>query len=75
MRTATATAGVLTKLGYAFETHRLELAYQRDQDHADRTIEINLALAADTTLYRVEVPTDRLSLTYTSTAPTAAWDA
>lgn len=72
--TAPATAGVLAKLGYEFETHRLELAYQRDQDHADRTIKMNLGLADDTTLYPMDVTTDRLSLTYTSTAPTAAWD-
>lgn len=72
--TAPATAGMLAKFGYEFETHRLEFSYQHDQDHADRTIKMNLGLDGDDILYPMDVTSDRVSLTYNSTSPTALWD-
>ncbi|MDS9466651.1 TonB-dependent receptor [Paracoccus sp. MBLB3053] len=75
--TAPATQGVLTKLGYEFETHRVELGYEYSQDDADRVIKMNMDLygtGIDRNTYPLKVTRNTLSLKYSSTAPTDAWD-
>lgn len=67
-----ANTGGLVKLGYEFETHRVELSYERSQDDADRVVRMNMDLASD--VYPLKVTRDTLSLKYATTAPTAAWD-
>ncbi|MDF3606376.1 TonB-dependent receptor [Paracoccus sp. DMF-8] len=72
--TEPATQGLLTKLGYEFEDHRLELAYEYSKDDADRVIKMNMDLNADDSVYPLKVTRNTLSLKYSSTAPTDAWD-
>lgn len=67
-----ATTGGLVRLGYEFETHRVELSYEHSEDDADRVVRMNMDLSSD--VYPLKVTRDTLSLTYTSTAPTAMWD-
>lgn len=64
---------LLAKLGYEFETHRLELSYERSRESADRLIKMNLGLAGDT-LHPLEVGRDTVKLSYSSTSPTDSWD-
>ncbi len=75
------TSGALLKLGYEFETHRIELDYNHSRDDADRTIKMNMDLypvsparPVDRGTYPMKITRDTLSLTYSSTAPTDAWD-
>ena len=72
--TAPAAQGVLMKFGYEFENNRIELAYDRSEDDADRVIKMNMDLNRDGTVYPLSVDAETLSLTYTSTTPTASWD-
>lgn len=65
------TAGLL-KLGYEFETHRVELSLEHSEDDADRVIRMNMELGED--LYPLKITRDALSLKYTTTAPTAMWN-
>ncbi len=67
-------SGALVKLGYEFETHRIELAIDHTRDDADRSIKMNMDLNADKLVYPMEVTRDSVSLKYTSTAPTSLWD-
>jgi hemoglobin/transferrin/lactoferrin receptor protein len=67
-------AGALVKLGYEAEGHRLELAFDHSQDDGDRTTKMNMDLNADKLVYPLKVTRDSLSLKYSSTAPTDAWD-
>ena len=67
-----ATTGALVKLGYEFETHRIELSYEHGKDEADRVARMNMDLAPD--VYPLKITRDTLSLTYATTAPTAMWD-
>lgn len=70
-----ATQGVLVKLGYEFDTHRVELAYEYNRDEADRVIKMNMDLGErDLTPYPLKVTRNTLSLKYSSAAPTDAWD-
>lgn len=76
-----ATRGALAKLGYEFDTHRVELAYEYNQDDADRVIKMNMDLhptsptrPVDRNVYPLKVTRSTLSLKYSSTAPTDAWD-
>ncbi|PZX09436.1 TonB-dependent receptor domain-containing protein [Celeribacter halophilus] len=71
---APAAGGILAKVGYEFDTHRIELNYAHDEDKEDRTIKMNLDLSTDDTLYPMEVTRDTISLRYTTTAPTDVWD-
>ncbi len=76
---APAAGGILAKVGYEFDTHRIELNYAHDEDKEDRTVKMNLDLsAADradaTALEPMEVTRDTVSLKYTTTAPTDSWD-
>lgn len=72
----------LFKLGYEFETHRVELSYEHTEDRGDRSIKMNMDLAGsnngapvyDNSVYPMRIANDTLRLKYTSTAPTAAWD-
>ncbi|MCV2448423.1 TonB-dependent receptor domain-containing protein [Paracoccus sp. DMF] len=66
--------GALMKLGYEFDTHRIELSYDRTEDDGDRTIKMNMDLNADTLVYPLKVTRNTLTLKYSSTAPTDAWD-
>lgn len=72
--TEPAASGILAKAGYEFDTHRVELSFQHDEDNADRTIKMNLGLEGDDELYPMEVISDRFSVTYTTIAPTELWD-
>lgn len=73
--TEPATKGLLTKLGYEFEGHRIELAYEHSEDDADRVIKMNMdQLGDENKVYPLSVKRDTLSLKYSSTAPTDAWD-
>lgn len=75
--TAPAARGVVTKLGYEFEDHRIELAHEYSRDYADRTIKMNMDLygtGIDRGVYPMKVTNNTLSLKYSSTAPTATWD-
>jgi hemoglobin/transferrin/lactoferrin receptor protein len=67
-----ATTGGLVKLGYEFETHRVELSYEHSKDDADRVVRMNMDLSSD--VYPLKVTRDTLSLRYTTTAPTGTWD-
>ncbi|MBU2891050.1 TonB-dependent receptor domain-containing protein [Celeribacter halophilus] len=71
---APAAGGILAKVGYEFDTHRIELNYAHDEDKEDRTIKMNLYQSTDDTLYPMEVTRDTISLKYTTTAPTDLWD-
>ncbi|RDD71670.1 TonB-dependent receptor [Paracoccus versutus] len=78
---APATRGLLTKFGYEFDTHRIELAYEYSRDDADRVIKMNMDLYSndpdavlDRGTYPLDVTRNTLSLKYSSTAPTDAWD-
>nr|WP_321364157.1 TonB-dependent receptor plug domain-containing protein [uncultured Celeribacter sp.] len=66
--------GILAKLGYEFDAHRIELNFAHDEDKEDRTIKMNLYQSTDDTLYPMEVTRDSISLKYTTTAPTDLWD-
>lgn len=71
----TAVSGGLLKLGYEFETHRVELNYEHTEDDADRFAKMNFdLLREDGAVYPLKVTRDTFSLRYTSTAPTANWD-
>ncbi|WP_252733810.1 TonB-dependent receptor domain-containing protein [Paracoccus marinaquae] len=75
--TAPGVQGLLAKLGYEFEGHRLELAYEYNEDDADRVIKMNMDLygdGIDRGVYPLKVTNNTLTLKYTSTAPTNAWD-
>ena len=79
--TAPAVRGALVKLGYEFDTHRVELAYDRTEDDGDRTIKMNMDLyptdptrPVDRGVYPLKITRNTLSLKYTSTAPSDAWD-
>lgn len=67
-------SGALVKLGYEAEGHRLELGIDHSQDDGDRTTKMNMDLNADKLVYPLKVTRDSVSLKYTSTAPTDAWD-
>lgn len=76
-----AVRGALVKLGYEFDTHRIELAFDRTQDDADRTIKMNMDLyptsparPVDRNVYPLTITRNTLTLKYSSTAPTDAWD-
>ncbi|MDQ7260174.1 TonB-dependent receptor [Paracoccus sp. PS-1] len=72
--TEPATRGALLKLGYEFDTHRVELSYDHSKDDADRVIKMNMDLNADDAVYPLKVTRNTLKLKYSSTAPTDAWD-
>lgn len=72
--TAPAAQGALVKLGYGIGDGRIELAYDKSKDSADRVIKMNMDLNGDKAVYPLKVDSETLSLTYTSTAPTDAWD-
>ncbi|MGA0614207.1 TonB-dependent receptor domain-containing protein [Paracoccus sp. KR1-242] len=72
--TAPATQGALTKLGYEFEGHRVELAYEYSKDDDDRVIKMNMDLDHADEVFPLKVTRNTLSLKYSSTAPTDAWD-
>lgn len=79
--TEPSTRGLLTKFGYEFETHRIELGYEYSKDDGDRTIKMNMDLhtanparPVDRNVYPLEVTRNTLTLKYSSTAPTEAWD-
>lgn len=70
-----AAEGALLKLGYEFDSHRIELAYEFNRDEADRVAKMNMDLGAgDATPFPLKVTRSTLSLKYTTTAPTDAWD-
>lgn len=69
-----AAEGLLTKLGYEFDGHRVELAYEHSKDDADRVIKMNMDLANTTDVYPLKVTRNTLSLRYTEVEPTANWD-
>lgn len=70
---APAVTGGLVKLGYEFENHRIELAYERSEDEADRVVRMNMDLPSEE-VFPLRITRDVASLTYTTTAPTALWD-
>lgn len=75
--TEPALRGGLVKLGYEADGNRVELAYDHTQDNADRTIKMNMDLygpGLDRGVYPLKVTRDTLSLKYSSTQPTDAWD-
>ncbi len=72
--TSPAAKGALAKLGYEIEGGRIELAYDKSEDDADRVIKMNMDLNRDGTVFPLKVDNETLSLTYTATAPTDAWD-
>ena len=79
--TEPAVRGALVKLGYEFDTHRVELAFDRTEDDADRTIKMNMDLyptsparPVDRGVYPLKITRNTLTLKYSSTAPTDAWD-
>lgn len=72
--TSPAAKGALVKLGYELETGRIELAYDKSEDDADRVIKMNMDLNRDGAVFPLKVENETLSLTYTSTAPTEMWD-
>ena len=72
--TAPAARGALVKLGYSAEAGRLELAYEKASDDADRVIKMNMDLNGAREVYPLTVDRDTLSMTYTATNPTDAWD-
>ncbi|WP_449041510.1 TonB-dependent receptor domain-containing protein [Paracoccus sp. (in: a-proteobacteria)] len=70
-----AAEGALLKLGYEFDSHRIELAYEFNRDEADRVAKMNMDLGAgDATPFPLKVTRSTLSLKYTTTAPTDVWD-
>ncbi|WCR16218.1 TonB-dependent receptor plug domain-containing protein (plasmid) [Paracoccus seriniphilus] len=72
--TAPATQGVISKFGYEFEGHRIELAYDYNKDDADRVIKMNMDLGHATDVYPLKVTSNTLSLKYTEVSPTDMWD-
>ncbi|UXU75932.1 TonB-dependent receptor domain-containing protein [Paracoccus sp. SMMA_5] len=75
--TAPSVLGGLVKLGYEFDAHRLELSYDRSRDDGDRTIKMNMDLSGpgiDRAVYPLQITRDTLTLKYSSTAPSDAWD-
>ena len=75
--TAPAVAGGVAKVGYEFDGHRVELAYEHSTDDDDRVIKMNMDLygpGLDRGVYPLKVTRDTLSLKYTATSPTDAWD-
>ncbi|MTH76779.1 TonB-dependent receptor domain-containing protein [Paracoccus aestuariivivens] len=72
--TEPATQGALTKLGYEFEGHRVELAYEYSKDDADRVIKMNMDLDHTDEVFPLKVSRNTLSLKYSSIAPTDSWD-
>lgn len=79
--TEPALRGALVKLGYEFDANRIELAYDHTEDDGDRTIKMNMDLypvdptrPVDRGVYPLKVARDTLSLKYTSTTPSEAWD-
>ncbi|WP_372803636.1 TonB-dependent receptor plug domain-containing protein, partial [Paracoccus seriniphilus] len=60
--TAPATQGVISKFGYEFEGHRIELAYDYNKDDADRVIKMNMDLGHATDVYPLKVTSNTLSL-------------
>ena len=70
-----AAEGALLKLGYEFDSHRIELAYEFNRDEADRVAKMNMDLGAgDAIPFPLKVTRSTLSLKYTTTAPTDTWD-
>lgn len=72
--TAPATKGALTKLGYEFEGHRVELAYEYSEDEDDRVIKMNMDLDHSDEVFPLSVKRNTLSLKYTEVSPTDLWD-
>ena len=79
--TEPALRGGLVKLGYEQDGRRVELAYDHTEDDGDRTIKMNMDLypvsptrPVDRGVYPLKVSRDTLTLKYSSTAPTDAWD-
>lgn len=72
--TEPAARGGLLKLGYEAGEGRIELAYDRSQDDADRVIKMNMDLNHDTSVYPLKVDSETLSLTYTTLSPSGIWD-
>lgn len=71
----TGVTGALVKLGYEFEGHRVEMAYEHAVDDGDRPAKMNFDLPREEgAVYPLKVTRDSLSLRYTETAPTASWD-
>ncbi len=71
--TAPAALNLLTKFGYEFEDHRIELSYEKSRDDADRLIKMNMGLSGDE-LHPLKIDRETIKLSYTSTSPTANWD-
>lgn len=67
---------VLAKLGYEFEDHRIELNVEHSKDDGDRLVKANMTAPSSVELgeFPLESTRDTVRLSYTSTAPTAAWD-
>lgn len=79
--TTPAAQGALVKMGYEAEGGRVELAYERSQDDADRVIKMNMDLYSadparpvDRNVYPLDIDNETISLTYTATTPTDLWD-
>lgn len=71
--TAPAARNLLTKFGYEFEGHRIELSYEKSRDDADRLIKMNMGLSGDE-LHPLKIDRETIKLGYTATNPTANWD-
>ncbi|MBU2865645.1 TonB-dependent receptor domain-containing protein [Pacificibacter marinus] len=69
-----AAQGLMTKLGYEWAEHRVELSYEHSEDSADRVIKMNMDLNHDDTVYPLDITNDIVSLRYTTTAPTDVWN-
>ncbi|QRZ13249.1 TonB-dependent receptor [Paracoccus methylovorus] len=72
--TEPATRGVLTKFGYEFEGHRIELAYEYNKDNTDRVIKMNMDLGQTDEVFPLNVTRNSVSLKYTAVSPTDNWD-
>lgn len=71
--TEPAALNVLSKFGYEFEDHRIELSYENSRDDAERLIKMNMGLVGDE-IYPLRIDRETLKISYTSTNPTANWD-
>lgn len=67
-----AVTSALLKLGYEFETHRVEVSLEHSKDESDRVTRMNMDRGED--LNNLTVQRDTISFKYSETAPTAAWD-
>lgn len=72
--TEPAARGALVKLGYEAGGGRVELAYEKARDDADRVIKMNMDLGGDRTVYPLRVDRETLSVTYRATAPSDLFD-